>query len=154
MKNGPIISKYSLNKHIQTYTVFFFCPFSSLINAMRDIPTSIAELQLSSPLPSPDQHNIATTNNTFSHTTHTPTPTTTTTTTLLASHSTTTYTLPSLHCDIKPHELYPLSSLETPSHLKRINFEMNGNPCIFEETNVSFPHILTSFYPFSHTIYE
>ncbi|KAG0744133.1 hypothetical protein G6F57_004473 [Rhizopus arrhizus] len=103
---------------------------------MRDIPTSIAELQLSSPLPSPDQHNTATTNNTFSHTTHTPTPTTTTTTTLLASHSTTTYTLPSLHCDIKPHELYPLSSLETPTHLKRINFEMNGNPCIFEETNV------------------
>ncbi|KAG2237723.1 hypothetical protein INT48_009661 [Thamnidium elegans] len=97
------------------------------------VPLTIAELQLSSPLPSPSRQSI--TNNT---------PSSSSLPTLdSASMSTLTKTmiLPPLQFD-NPNtlntDLYPLTTATTPLGLKNFSFLVDGRPCLFEEVNLTY----------------
>lgn len=104
------------------------------MRSVPGVPLTIAELQLSSPLPSPSRQSI--TNNTLSSSSSSlPTLDSAFTSTL-----TKTMILPPLQFD-NPNtlntDLYPLTTATTPLGLKKFSFLVDGRPCLFEEVNVS-----------------
>ncbi|KAI9354174.1 WD40-repeat-containing domain protein [Pilaira anomala] len=104
------------------------------MKSLPAVPLTIAELQLSSPLPSPSRQSIA--NNTLSSSSSS------LTTLDSASMSTLTKTmiLPPLQFD-NPNtlntDLYPLTTATTPLGLKKFTFLVDGRPCLFEEVNMT-----------------
>lgn len=95
------------------------------------VPLTIAELQLSSPLPSPNRHPSNTTT-AQQHTTrrldHT------------EASSCNATILPQLHFDppysLDP-DLYPLANITTPNAIKKLTFKVDGKHGVFEEIQVN-----------------
>ncbi|KAI8074237.1 WD40-repeat-containing domain protein [Gilbertella persicaria] len=107
------------------------------------VPLTIAEAQLSSPLPSPNRHSM---NSSHSHSIHSHTHTNTTyntynTTSDLASPiASSSVTLVPLHFDPPRSlhsDLYPLATLPTPNAMRKFSFVVDEKVCIFEEVQIS-----------------
>lgn len=121
---------------------------------MRSIPTvplTIAELQLSSPLPSPSRHSVLNNNNNnnnsdFHHSHHTllntinnSSSSSSTNNSTLDPASISTLTLPPIQFDLfhtRNTDLYPLANLSTPKSLKKFYFSVDGKQGLFEELGV------------------
>ena len=121
---------------------------------MRSVPLTVAELQLSSPLPSPSRHSViqaASSNNKNNtsdshlhhhHTIYNYSSSSTKSTRFDPVSTTTTNTmvLPPLQFDypytLNP-DLYPLAAAPTPPSIKKFTFSMDGKPSLFEEVHVS-----------------
>jgi hypothetical protein len=128
------------------------------------VPLTIAELQLSSPLPSPSRHSVLASNNSNNqqhhsnninndnnnnnnnNNTHSSSSSSSSsnynnTTFDPASISTLTKTMiiPPIQFDspnlINP-DLYPLANMVTPNAMKKFTFHLDGRPSIFEEVQV------------------
>jgi hypothetical protein len=98
---------------------------------MRNGQFSLAELQLSSPLPSPNRQLSGNNNNRHTnlpqqHATHNNT----------ATESA--ISLEPLYFDSPQHhsDLYPLASMPTPESIRKFTFTVDGHPSLFVETNV------------------
>lgn len=99
----------------------------------------MTDIQLSSPLPSPNQQQLMTNDNTQEQQTITSSST-------LEAES----TLQPLVFE-QPYfsntDLYPLSNLETPQIMKKFTFHINGKPCKFEEVQVNILILIGRLYP-------
>lgn len=119
------------------------------------VPLTIAELQLSSPLPSPSRQSVlnnhahtlsniinnkSSSSSSLANNSYNSTPD-------LASISTlsTSVMLPPLQFE-QPNtlhpDLYPLTTANTPNAMKKFTFLVDGRPCLFEEVNVWFFFLL------------
>lgn len=121
------------------------------------VPLTIAELQLSSPLPSPSRQSVL---NNHAHTLSTIINNKSSSSSLatnsynstpdLASISTLSKSmmLPPLQFE-QPNtlhlDLYPLTTANTPKAMKKFTFLADGRPCLFEEVNVWFFFICKFF---------
>lgn len=108
------------------------------------VPLTIAELQLSSPLPSPNRHSVHNSqiqrthhHTRFNHNNHS----TLNPASISTSSSSNSLVLPPLHFDppfsLNP-DLYPLATTSTPDAIKRFSFEANGKTNLFEEVQVMY----------------
>jgi hypothetical protein len=125
------------------------------MRSIPGVPLTIAELQLSSPLPSPSRQSILNSNtqqyhnsssSSSSSNTYNYNNTTTTLDPASISTSTKTMFLPRIQFDqSSPHhssDLYPLANLATPLAMKKFKFSIDGMPSLFEE--VSTAHVSLS----------
>lgn len=112
------------------------------------VPLTIAELQLSSPLPSPSRHSTTVTSNQppqppqqhqhtrFNNITHNSN---------TEASSSNAIILPQLHVDppysLNP-DLYPLANIVTPNAMKKFTFKMDEKHGLFEEIQVRIKIII------------
>ncbi|KAI8362744.1 WD40-repeat-containing domain protein [Choanephora cucurbitarum] len=106
------------------------------------VPLTIAESQLSSPLPSPSRHSVNTSNSHSSHpNTHSHTTRTTYNSTSPNNNNNSLPTMLPLLCFDPPSSLstdiYPLATLPTPRAMKQFSFTAGERVCHFEETTSS-----------------